>query len=84
MNAPQYCMIHANELLSSRISFSKKAVDNFIKTYTYLEPSDFNDEMRKRLKFHMIDLNYQGYSNTNKTDLPIEKIELSDFVLCIK
>ncbi len=85
MNAEQYCAEYGKELLSGRITFSKRVTDKFINLYTYLEVSDFTPEMYKRLRMHMIDLCVSGYSKfTNKgEDLPIKKIELPMFVLCI-
>jgi hypothetical protein len=85
MNAEQYCAEYGKELLSGRITFSKKVTDKFIKTYTYLDVTDFTPEMYKRLRMYMIDLCTSGYSKMvyRGADLPIEKIELSNFILCI-
>lgn len=84
MNASQFCQIHANETLSGRITFTKRSAFEFIKTYTYYDPSDFSNEMLKRLRWYMVELNYDGFRNHNRTDMPAEKIELSDFILTIK
>ena len=60
----------------------KKIIDKFITTYTYLEPKDFTDEMRKRLVMSvMIDLHASGYNCINRPiELPAEKIELPKFI----
>jgi len=85
MNAAQYCLEHSKECLNGRISFTKPVVDKFINLYTYLEVSDFDEEMYKRLRLFMIDLYNDGYSVNNRgADLPVEKIELPNFVLCIR
>lgn len=79
MNAEQFCAEYGHELKSGKISFSKKVVDKFISTYTYLSPEDFSNEMRERLKtFVMIDLCVKGYSkmNPDTKDMLAEKIEL--------
>lgn len=84
MNACQYCVEHSKELLSGRITFSKPVTNRFINLYTYFEVSDFNPEMYKRLRLHMVDLYERGFRSENRReDLPIEKIELPKFVLCI-
>ena len=83
MNAPQYCLEHSKELLSGRITFSKSVTNKFIKTYTYLDVEDFSEEMYKRLRLHMVDLYARGFESYNRDkELPVEKIELPNFVLC--
>jgi hypothetical protein len=84
MNAELFCFTHAKELKSGRITFAKPITEKFIKTYTYLDVSDFTDEMIKRLRFHMLELSYRGAHYINQKDLPIEKIELSEFILCCR
>ena len=85
MNAAQFCAEHGREISSGRIAFKKTTVDKFINIYTYLNPEDFDEEMRKRLVFRMIDLYDDGIRHyINKTDQPVEKIELGNFILKIK
>ncbi|WP_407522618.1 hypothetical protein PDL71_15315 [Lacibacter sp. MH-610] len=84
MNAEQFCAEYGYETKSGRVSFSKKTVDKFIKTYTDLLPEDFTESMRERLKIGvMIDLYSAGcskhYIDAYK-DFPVEKIDLPEFI----
>lgn len=80
MDAAQFCGEYGYETTSGRVSFSKKTMDTFIKTYTNLQPEDFTPEMRKRLRIAvMIDLyNIRAYQG--QPDYPAEKIELPSFI----
>lgn len=85
MNAEQFCAEYAHETKRGAISFSKRIVDKFIKTYTHLDPNDFTDKMRERLKISvMINLYNDGINMkshfNNSIDQPIEKIELPEFI----
>lgn len=80
MNAEQFCLENGNETLSGRITFSKRAVSNFLKIYTYLSIEDLGEEQLQKLKFFMVDLQSNAYKDYHRNDLPAEKIELPKFI----
>lgn len=79
MNAIEFCGEHAIELSSGKITFSKKHINQFINTYTYLESKDFTKENRNRLvSFLMVNLYNQAISKYSlaKKEICPDKIEV--------
>lgn len=79
MDAYQYCAEYGRETRTGRILFTKIQVDNFISTYTNLEPKIFTKIMRAKLKAFMIDC-YNNNEYIPVNDLPAEKIQLPDYI----
>jgi hypothetical protein len=82
ISAQNYCGECAIELESGKITFTKNAVDTFIRTYTNFAPDDFTKEMRKRLVLFVMTPLYQSATSKHNLDKDngIERIVLPDII----